>query len=511
MIAPSRGLAGPAGRLALLAVLALGLAGCGDDGLWARWTAERGAWRARRAVERIALNPDVASPRDWERAAAACRTVTDRFPAGTWSERARAGSPYAAGVLDASGRAAMLLARLDDLHGRPDEAAAGYERVRTGFREAPAVSLAAAVARARLLEREGRGADAEAAWSLLAREYRAADPATGEVVDAVLDAPLYVARGRRLRGDGAGVDSALRAAERLYEGLLPGQRGRPAIAGLCLRLSEARWARGDAPGALAALRTALGDPAAGPLVPRLVLLLGQRALEGVSPDSALAYARWAARGFGPATRPAGLLLEGQAWRAGGATDSALRVYERLIEEDPEEPDAVARARYERARLLEDLGRWDQARGEYHALAGAAPAHPLALESQLRVVRHYLARGERELGAMEARHAMQALDDLLAGQQDDSVQVRVGEARARLLLETGAARRACGALAALLRRYPEAPLDAALLARAGETAETELDDRELALELYRAAEWRTGDAGSRVRIGRALARLGDVSG
>ena len=58
---------------------------------------------------------------------------------------------------------------------------------------------------------------------------------------------------------------------------------------------------------------------------------------------------------------------------------------------------MARARYERARLLEDLGRWDQARGEYHALAGAAPAHPLALESLLRVVRHYLARGERELG------------------------------------------------------------------------------------------------------------------
>ena len=126
------------------------------------------------------------------------------------------------------------------------------------------------------------------------------------------------------------------------------------------------------------------------------------------------------------------------------------------------------------------------------------------------MRHYLARGERELGSIEARHAMRAMDGQLAGQQDDSVQVRVGEARALLLLETGETRRACGALAALLKRYPEAPLDAALLARAGETAETELDDRELALELYRAAEWRTGDADSRVRIGRALARLDDVS-
>ena len=54
--------AGGAGRLALLAALALGLAGCGDDGLSARWSAERGAWLARRAVER-----DRAQPATWRR------------------------------------------------------------------------------------------------------------------------------------------------------------------------------------------------------------------------------------------------------------------------------------------------------------------------------------------------------------------------------------------------------------------------------------------------------------
>jgi tetratricopeptide (TPR) repeat protein len=510
MSARPRGSATVVTRVVLLAALALPLAGCGDAGLWARWTAERGTWRARRAVERIALNPDVATAGDWERAAAACRAVTERFPAAAWAERARAGSPYATGVLEASGRAAMLRARLDDLHGRPGAAAAGYEAVRTGFRDVVAVSLAAAVERARLLERAGRGADAEAAWSVVAREYRATDPESGEVVDAVLDAPLYVARERRLRGDGAGMDSALRAAERLYAGLLDGQSGRPAVAGLCLRLSEARWARGDGPGALAALRVALADPAATPVAPRLVLLAAQRALDGVGPDTALAYARWAVEGLGPGPRPAGLLLAARARRAGGAPDSALRVYEQLIEEDPEDPDVLARARYERARLLEELGRWDQARGEYHALAGAFPAHPLALETQVRLVRHYLDRGERELGTMEARHALQAMDGLMAGHQDDSLQVRVGEARARVLMEMGDVRRGCGALSALLRRYPEAELDPALLLRAGEKAETELDDMELAVELYRAAGWRTGDAGSRVRIGRALARLGDAS-
>ena len=60
MSAPRRWTAFPLRRLGPLAVLALGLAGCGDDGLWARWSAERGTWRARRAVERIALNPEAA-------------------------------------------------------------------------------------------------------------------------------------------------------------------------------------------------------------------------------------------------------------------------------------------------------------------------------------------------------------------------------------------------------------------------------------------------------------------
>ncbi len=495
-------------HLAALVALALLLVGCGDDGLWARWSAERGAWRARRAVERIALNPDVASDRDGAAAAAACSVVTGRFPAADWSARLAAGSPHAAGVLEAAGRAAMLRARLEDLRGRTDEAAAAYEAVRIGFRGAETVSLAAAVERARLLERVGRADEAEAAWALIAREYAAAD-ARGTVRDAVLDAPLYVARARRAGGDEAGVDSVLRAAERLYEGLLAGQRGRPAFPRLCLRLDEARRARGDVPGALAALRQALGDPASAALAPQLVLTLAERALAGVGPDTAMAYARWAAEGFGPGPRPAGLLLLARAWHASGRPDSALRVYEQLVEEDPEDLEAIARARYERARLLDALGRWDLARGEYHALASAAPGHPLALDGQVRVVRHHLERGERELGLAEAGHALRAMEELLAGHEDDSTQVRVGETRALLLLETGDVRRAGGALAALLQRYPEAPLDAALLARAAEAVETGAKDAELARELYRAAEWRAVDAELRDRVGRALERRADA--
>ena len=473
-------------RVAVLLSLALLATGCGDGGLWARWRAERGAWRAQRAVERIEINPRLAGAADWARADATCRSVTTSFPAQAWSARARAGDPVALDVLEASGRAALLRARLEDLHEHREAALAGYERVRHDYVAVPAISLGAAAVRARLLAESGCAVEAEALLSAIARDYPVADPRTGTVFDAVLDAPLLVARARRARGDVTGADSVLCAAEGVYSRLLPAQRGRQAAPALWERMSEARSARGDAAGARAALRQALADPVAVPMAPRLVLALARLALESAQPDTALAYADWAARDFGGAVRSAALLVAAQAWRARGAPDSALQTYERLLEEESGDLDKAAEARFGRARLLEDLGRWDQARGEYHALASAMPTHPLAFESMVRVVRHHLGRGERGLGLAEARHALAVLDALIASQQDDGVQVRAGEARARLLFETDAPRGGCGARAALLRRYPEAPLDAALLTKAAEAAETRLNDTDLALELYRAA-------------------------
>jgi len=494
------------GQVAVLLGLALLAAGCGDGGLRARWRAERGAWRAQRAVERIEINPLLAGAADWARAEAACGSVTASFPAQPWSARARAGDSMAFDVLEASGRAALLRARLEDLHERREAALAGYERARHDYAAVPAISLGAAVARARLLAGSGNAAEAEAAWSAIARDYPAADPRTGTVFDAVLDAPLLVARDRRARSDADGADSVLRAAERTYLRLLPAQRGLPAAPALWVRVSEARTARGDAAGARVALRHALADPAAAPMVPWLVLTLARQALESAQPDTALAYADWAARDFGGAARPAALLVAAQAWRARGAPDSALQTYEWLIEEESGDLDEAAEARFGRARLLEDLGRWDQARGEYHALVSALPTHPLAFESMVRVVHYHLGRGERGLGLVEARHALGALDALLANQQDDDVQVRAGEARARLLFETDDTGGGCGALAALLRRYPEALLDAALLTRAAEAAETRLNDTDLALELYRAAAVRAAVPELRRRARAAAGRL-----
>ncbi len=489
---------GGRGRLAVVIALALLAAGCGEVGLWARWRAERGAWRAERAVGRIEINPQLAAPADWARAEAACRSVTRRFPAEAWAERARAGDRMAFDVLEASGRAALLRGRLAELQERFDPAVTEYDRVRRDYAAVPAVSLRAAVARAELLAGSGRAADAEAAWVAIARDYPAADPRAGTVFDAVLDAPMRVARERRARGDAGGADSLSRAAEAACLRLLATRRGQPAAPALWVRVSEARSARGDAPGARAALRNALAGPATA-LTPRLVLALARQALSSALPDTALAYAAWAARDFAGVERPASLLVAAEAWRARGVPDSALRTYEALLQEAPDAPDALAEARFGRARLLEDLGRWDQARGEYHALISAMPTHPRAFESMVRVVRYHLGQGERELGLTEARHALATLDALIASHQDDDVQVRAGEVRARLLFETGDTRGGCGALGALLRRYPEAELDAGLLARAGEDAETKLNDADLATALYRAAAARSVDPGLRRRV------------
>jgi len=492
-------------RAAPALALAAALAGCGDPALWARWRAERGAWRARLLVERLERDPH-GGPAAWARARAACRAVPGGFPAAAWTARARAGSAPAFDVLAASGRAALLLARLDDLEGRPTAALEGYARMSRDYAEVPAVALEGAVARARLLARAGMAEEVERAWTSIARDYPPADPRTGAVLDAVLDAPLRVAADVRARGDARGADSVLRAAELIYRRMLPAQRGRRAAPELWERLAEARAAQGDGPGALAALRGALADPAGAALAPRLVLELAGRALAGVGPDTALAYARWAADGLGGDVRAAALLVEARAWRARGAPDSALALYERMVEEGPDDADETLGARFERARLLEDLGRWDQARGEYHALSSLAPTHALGLEAMLRVVRHYLGRGETPLGMAEARQALETLDGLAGSQQDDSVQVRVGQARARLRLETGDPRGGCGDLAALLRRYPEAPLDAGLLAEAAGVAETRLADAALARQLYRAAAVRAAQPELRRRARTEAERL-----
>ncbi|MBI5709893.1 MAG: hypothetical protein HZC42_06250 [Candidatus Eisenbacteria bacterium] len=493
-------------RACTLAVAALlALAGCGDSALWARWRAERGLARAERLLARVQVNPRLAPEADVARAAAACRRLVAEFPPAAWAGPAGRSTPGRE-IVTASGRAALALARLDALRGRTDAALEGYARVRTEWSEVLPVAIEAAVSRARLLERSGRVDEAVAAWLDLAHDFPPAEPQSGRPLPEVMDAPLFAARDRLARGERAAADSLLRDAERTWTDAAARERGRPAAPELWVRLADARTARGDAAGARDALRQALAEPAGGVLAPRLVLTLAQRALEAGAPDTALAYTAWAERGFGGAAAPEARQIAARAWEVAGRPDSALEAWERVLDAGPASEDEDAGARFERARLLESLGRWEQARGEYRALASGLPTHRLAFAALLRIVRHHRSRGEHTLAGMEARHALEAVDALIASQHDDSIQVRAGQARAEILFETGDETRACGTLAGLVRRYPAAALDPALLLRAAGAAETRLANPDLALEFYRDLAARAADPELRRRARGAADRL-----
>jgi len=147
--------AGAAG-IALAGLLVL--SGCGDQALWIRWCAERDLWHARRDVDRLRLNPRLATDRDYARIGREFAAIAGRYPASRW---ALAGLPRVAlDVGRTSGTAALAAARIEELRGHVPAALESYERVERDYAAVIPVSLEAAVARARLLGRAGREADA---------------------------------------------------------------------------------------------------------------------------------------------------------------------------------------------------------------------------------------------------------------------------------------------------------------------------------------------------------------
>ncbi len=494
-------------RTGLLLAVAASLlaAGCGDADLWARYRAERDFWRARRQVDRIQVNPQLATDQDYARAQRSFAAIPRRFPPQVWARAERARGT-ALGVAMASGRAAVAVARIDDLRGQTARAIDGYARVMEDYRAVPVVALEAAIARARALERLGRADEALGAWSQVAWSFPLVDTVRGDAFLPVLDAPLRLAHARRLRGDRAGADSVLRAAERRISEALPRHSGRAPAPDLWMRLSDARAARGDLDGALDALRQAMAEPAAGSIVPRLVLRLGERCLEGGRPDSALAYAAWAEHGFGGLARPDALLLTARAWDVKGPPDSALAAYQRFLDAYGQIPDPSARARFRRGLILEGLGRWEQARTEYRALAAAQPTHELGFAALTRIVVHHASRGERDLALAEGRRALETLDRIIAGQRDETVLFLARRTRADLMLAIGDDQGALGALADLWQRYPTTTvgLDAGL--RAAALAAARPGGQAQARELYEQLSTRATDPQVQRQARAALERL-----
>jgi tetratricopeptide (TPR) repeat protein len=281
------------------------------------------------------------------------------------------------------------------------------------------------------------------------------------------------------------------------------EHGRDGAAGLFDAVGEVQEMRGDLEAARSAWRRALAEPAPNDARVRRVLAMGERWLRAERPDSATAWARWASGEFFGDARREALDLGARAWRAAGMPDSALAAYDRILAEFNREPDATAEARFQRAVVLEDRDRWTQARVEFSALCSAQPTHPRALEAWVRVVTHLERAGDREMANLEARHALDAMDGLLATQHDDVVRRQVGEARAAVMLAQGRSREAIEALRTVWNVSGLSQEGSALGARLAAAASTELHDEALARSLWQILAERAPDPEIR---GQARAKL-----
>jgi len=479
--------------------------GCGDRFLWERYRAERTFWRLGRTLERIERDPAGTSPESFARVSARLASLAARYPAAEWAPRA-SHAGYGRDVALLAGRANLMIARLEELSGRKAQAAGSYERLLAAWKTVPEVALGAAVGRARALEASGQGLPAAEALMRVARDEPIADAGTGAPIAAVLEAPARGARLLREAGRGAEADSLLDAEAAEVAAEVRRAHGRPAAADFAVALADLRTARGQVDPALAALRTALGEPLSGPRRGSIILLLARRSLDGGHADTALIYARWAARELPAPERSRAVMMMSEVWEAADQVDSALAGYEHYLEVAPAVSDSGALARFRRAELLERLGRWDQARTEFHGLAASQPTHPLGFESLLRVVRHHAARGEGELARIEGDRAIESLDRIIAMHFDVRVRAEAGFTRGEVQATTGDLRSACATFQDVWKHAPTTPAAVAAGFRAAALAESSLANRGLATELYRDIAARSADGEARRRARAALARL-----
>lgn len=490
--------------IAALAAL-LALTGCGDPDLWARWRAEREFWRASREVSRLELQPRLATPADWSRAARRFGRVAESFPATTWatSEALRRGRARDVALL--SGRAAIAAARMRESGGDLDSALAGYRDAAGAYAGLWIVSLEALVGYAAALERAGRLRESAAVYEDIAARFGPLDPESGAAVAAALEAPLRAADLLEAAGARDRADLALRAGERRLAAAFLATRGLPSRAAIAPPLARLRVRSGRTDAALAALREALPETqAAGgrAALARTLLALAGHAIDGGRPDSAFAYARWAAGAFEGRARAEAMILESRAWESVGPPDSALAAWTRFLDLHPRTVEGSTRARFRRARILEDMGRWGSARGEYRALIAADPAHELTFAALRRIVDWHAGRGEKELARIEAARGLESLDALIAGHRDDTVLQRARRTRAELLLATEDWQPACSALSDLWNRYG----DGGSGLRAAGVAESRLGDPGRARALYRDLADRAPGEEERRSARNALARL-----
>lgn len=468
-------------RRALAAALCAALlSGCGDPVLWSRWQAERAVFHVMRASSRVESRGRSATADERALVEARLEGIEAAFPAARW------GAPPASGpardVALASSRAAMLDARLASSAGDDALALERWRRALARWGALPRVTIAARAGAARALERLGRVDEALEERRLLALMDPLGDPDRAGPSPQVLEAPPVVARELRESGRESEAGEVLAAADTNFARALARSRAADELA-IAGALAEVRVQRGDAAGALEALRQTLDGLRAWE-VPARAVVLAECAFEAGEHDSAIAYARWAASASNSRTiaGPA-LVLAARSWEEKGEADSAFAAYHALFERWPDPGVIAPEAHYRRACLQERLGTWESAKSEFSALAAAAPTHPFAFQAILRVVRHHLRAGDIALARIEGGNAIERLEYLLATNRDPQLQRQAGITRADLLLDLGQSAPAESALVDLWRRFPEDSAAESAALRGAALAERRPGGRAQAAAIY----------------------------
>ena len=460
------------------------LAGCGGDpDLWARYHAERLLWKARRAVAIAQLGLHDPAGKAAAGATQALDRVVRAYPPERWATGDALERPRARDVARLSGAAALLRASLDERAEHDAAAELRYANAALAYAAIESVAVAARVGSARVLERLGRNDAAAAAWIGLAQHAGELDSAGVAPWSARLAAPAEAVRLLRLLGRGAQAESVRASAATRLAAAAGRFAGTPVADDLWDTLAQLQRQSSRYAEARAAMRAALSEPGADECRPERVLELAILSREARLPDTALVYATWAARDFaGPVALEATRALA-HAWEDAGVADSALAVYKRLIEGLPPLGDLAARARLDRARLLDAMGHWEAARAELRALAMMQPTHPCGVAALVEIVRHHVREHESVFAAVETKHAMDTFEHMLATQGDPGVRLETMMARAEVYALTGRPLDAQREYAGAWRQ--QRSLAAAAMAgwRAARMADSALGDPPAARELY----------------------------
>ncbi len=478
------------------------LTSCGDRVLWERWCAERDGFQAQRLAERVMAHGTAASPEQWDRAAHALEQVARAHPVHEWIAQ---GAPSGAArqVALAGQHAWLQWGRLEVARGRDSMAVLALTQVTAAAASMPGLAAQAYPLIVAAEDRQGHFDASLRALSAFAELDPVADPEHSVPPSALFEAPLALARELRERGQAAEADATLARADTRFAAAFTNAHG-AAVTPVAQALSRIRVARGDGPGALAALRQAYERAPSGDQPSRL-LEMAQAALAARLPDSAMVFAR-AAGQLDASKRISGraMLIVAQAWSQIGVLDSALAAYQALLVRWPDLGALGAPARYEHAILLDQAGRWEAARAELRSVAARYPGHPLAFESIRQVVQHDLQHGKVELAQVIGGTELEKLARQIETDHDPEVQRQARALQGDLQLALGRNGAAESTYVDLWRMFPADSLAEASALQAAGLAAHRPGGAERSLRLYRQLSVNARSAAVREAAARAAA-------